>query len=68
MWWFSATEVIGDSTGEDTGNAAYGNVSYKFTEKWELGMGARYDDIDTNLDNDIRFLDYVAVVDDKLQL
>ncbi len=63
----SATEVMGDSTGEDSGNAAYGNISYKLTDTWELGMGARYDDIDTTLDNDIRFLDFIAVVDDKLQ-
>jgi iron complex outermembrane receptor protein len=62
----SGVEVHGDSTGEDTGNAAYGNVSYKFAEQWELGLGARYDDIQTKLDNDIRFLDYVALVDDKL--
>ena len=62
----SDVEVLGDSTGEDTGNAAYGNVSYRFIEKWELGVGARYDDIQTKLDNDIRFLDYVAVIDDKL--
>ena len=63
----SDVEVLGDSTGEDTGNAAYGNVSYRFIEKWELGVGARYDDIQTKLDNDIRFLEYVAVVDDKLE-
>jgi len=62
----SAVEVLGDSTGEDTGNAAYGNVSYRFTDQWELGLGARYDDIQTQLDNDIRFLNYVALVDDKL--
>ena len=62
----SDVTVVGDSTGEDTGNAAYGNVSYKFAEQWELGLGARYDDIDTQLDNDIRFLDYVALVDDNL--
>jgi len=63
----SATDVMGDSTGEDSGNAAYGNVSYKLTDKWEMGLGARYDDIDTTLDNDIRFLEYVAIIDDKLQ-
>jgi iron complex outermembrane recepter protein len=62
----SSVEVFGDSTGEDSGNAAYGNVSYRFTEQWELGLGARYDDIDTTLDNDIRFLEYVALVDDEL--
>jgi iron complex outermembrane recepter protein len=62
----SGVEVLGDSTGKDSGNAAYGNVSYRFTEKWELGLGARYDDIDTTLDNDIRFLDFVALIDDKL--
>jgi iron complex outermembrane recepter protein len=62
----SDVEVFGDSTGEDTGNAAYGNVSYRFTEQWELGLGARYDDINTKLDNDIRFLDYVALIDDEL--
>jgi iron complex outermembrane receptor protein len=63
----SGVEVNGDSTGEDTGNSAYGNVSYRFTEKWELGVGARYDDIQTKLDNDIRFLDYIALIDDKLE-
>ncbi len=62
----SSVEVFGDSTGEDSGNAAYGNVSYRFTEQWELGLGARYDDINTQLDNDIRFLDYVALIDDDL--
>jgi iron complex outermembrane receptor protein len=62
----SGVEVLGDSTGKDTGSAGYGNVSYKFTEKWELGLGARYDDIHTELDNDIRFLDYVALIDDDL--
>jgi len=62
----SNVEVFGDSTGEDSGNAAYGNVSYRFTEQWELGLGARYDDINTQLDNDIRFLEYVALVDDDL--
>jgi iron complex outermembrane receptor protein len=62
----SDVEVLGDSTGEDSGNAAYGNVSYRFAEQWELGLGARYDDIQTKLDNDIRFLEYVALVDDKL--
>jgi outer membrane receptor protein involved in Fe transport len=60
-------EVNGDSTGEDTGNSAYGNVSYRFTDKWELGVGARYDDIQTTLDNDIRFLEYIALIDDKLE-
>lgn len=63
----SGVEVNGDSTGEDTGNSAYGNVSYRFTEKWELGVGARYDDIQTKLDNDIRFLEYIALIDDKLE-
>jgi len=62
----SNVEVFGDSTGEDSGNAAYGNVSYRFTEQWELGLGARYDDINTQLDNDIRFQEYVALVDDDL--
>jgi iron complex outermembrane receptor protein len=62
----SGVEVLGDSSGEDTGNAVYGNVSYKFAEQWELGLGARYDDIDSQLDNDIRFLNYVALIDDKL--
>jgi iron complex outermembrane recepter protein len=62
----SSVEVFGDSTGEDSGNAAYGNVSYHFAEQWELGLGARYDDIQSKLDNDIRFLEYVALVDDKL--
>jgi iron complex outermembrane receptor protein len=61
------TEVIGDSSQEDTGNAIYGNVSYRFTEQWELGLGARYDDIETTMDGDIRFLEFVALVDDKLE-
>jgi iron complex outermembrane receptor protein len=62
----SDVNVLGNSTGEDSGSAAYGNVSYKFTEKWELGLGARYDDINTKLNNDIRFLTYTALVDDNL--
>ena len=60
------TEVIGDSSSEDTGNAVYGNISYAFTEDWELGLGARYDDIETTMEGDIRFLEYIALVDDKL--
>jgi iron complex outermembrane receptor protein len=60
-------EVIGDSSQKDTGNAIYGNVSYRFAEQWELGLGARYDDIETTMDGDIRFLDFVALVDDKLE-
>lgn len=60
------TEVIGDSSSTDTGYAAYGNASYTFTEQWELGLGARYDYIETTMDGDIRFLEYIAIVDDKL--
>jgi iron complex outermembrane recepter protein len=62
----SGVKVDGQSSGKDIGNAAYGNVSYRLSEKWEVGAGARYDDIETKLDNDIRFLEYVALVDDKL--
>lgn len=62
----SDTDVAGDSKAEDTGYAAFANVSYNFSEQWELGLGARYDDIETTMDGDIRFLDYIAIVDDKL--
>lgn len=62
----SDTEVIGDSSSEDSGSAAYGNISYTFIEDWELGLGARYDDIETTMKGDIRFLDFIAPIDDKL--
>ena len=62
----TGVEVLGDSTGVDEGYAAFGNISYRFSEQWEVGLGARYDDIDTSLEGDIRFVDFIALTDDKL--
>ena len=62
----SGTDVFGDSSSKDSGNAIFGNVSYSFSKNWELGLGARYDDIETTMQGDIRFLEFVAPIDDKL--
>ncbi|MDX1736207.1 MAG: TonB-dependent receptor, partial [Halioglobus sp.] len=59
-------EVNGDSTGVDEGYAVFGNVSFRLAPDWELGLGARYDSIDSTLDSDVRFLNFVSLLEDDL--
>jgi len=58
-------DVNGLFEGETTGYAAFANVNFHLTDKWDLAVGARYDDIEDTLTSSTTFSGITAAIEDE---
>lgn len=58
--------VQGGGSADSSGGAAYANFNFHLAPKWDLSLGARYDDNTSSLDSDITFLTFNPKVKDDL--
>lgn len=55
-------DISGAGDNRAEARAAYANVNFHISSAWDFALGGRYDEVDTDLDTSIAFLDFAGSV------
>jgi iron complex outermembrane receptor protein len=63
---FAQDRLVGPAQGSSTSRAAFANLTYSLSDRWDVTAGARYDENDVETFSDFSFAGLQSVVDDEL--